>query len=225
MIGAGAFQQTALETITIPASVEKIGWHVFTVAKRLANVTFEKGSKLKSIEYGTFTGAIALETIEIPPSVKTIDPRAFSGATNLKQVTFLPGSNISLIGESAFADTNLKLVVMGKPALDKLTDLNDAARQPLHFGDGNTFYGKAGVSITSMAQQVDALVDVARERGVPVGPARLAASFLTGLTPKKIPTSPKGGRKRATRKGGRKAAASKKKKASRRRKTSRRKAR
>jgi hypothetical protein len=146
----------------------------------------------------------------------SIDPRAFSGATNLKQVTFLPGSNISLIGESAFADTNLKLVVMGKPALDKL---NTTAVPKLRFGDGNTFYGANNVSITSMADQAYSFLNVARQPGsaqLPPDAARLAASFVTGLTPKR----PKGGRKRATRKGGRKAAVSKKK-ASRRRKTSR----
>ena len=230
MIGAGAFQRTSLQTITIPASVEKMGWNVFNGAKKLTNVTFEKGSHLKSIEFAAFGGATALETIDIPPYVTTIGPGAFSGATNLKQVTFLPGSNISLIEESAFADTSLKLVVMGKPALDKLTDVNNAARQPLHFGDGNRFYGADNVNITSMTKQADAFFNVARQRGVPLDAARLSASFLIGrkpeeLNPKKNPASQKGGRKRTTRKGGRKAAASKKKKASRRRKTSRRKVR
>jgi hypothetical protein len=145
MIGASAFQQTALRTITIPASVEQMGWRVFTGAKQLANVMFEKGSQLKSIEYGTFADATALKTIDIPPSVTNIDERAFSGATNLEKVTFLPVSNLNRIGDDAFADTSLKLVVMGKPALGRLNDaidLNDAAAQPIHFGDGNTFYGK-----------------------------------------------------------------------------------
>jgi hypothetical protein len=191
-----------------------MGWHVFTGAKRLANVTFEKGSNLKSIEYAMFTGAIALETIEIPPSVTSIDPRAFSGAKNLKQVTFLPGSKVNSIGESAFADTNLQIVVMGEPALNRL---NAAAGAQLHFGDGNTFYGANNVAITSMTKQADAFFNVARQRGVPLDAARLSASFLTGQTPK---AGPKGGRKRATRKGGRRR--STKKKASRRRKKTRR---
>jgi hypothetical protein len=115
---------------------------------------------------------------------------------------------------------------MGKPALDRLNataDLNDPARQPLRFGDGNTFYGKAGVSITSMAGQADALFNVARNRGLPRDTARLSASFLTGLKPEKTKTSQEGGRKWATRKGGRKRGT--KKRASRRGKTSSRKAR
>jgi hypothetical protein len=243
MIGAGAFQHTSLQTIAIPASVEKMGWNVFAGAENLKQVTFETGSHLKSIEFAAFSGATALETIDIPPSVTTIGPaafsgataletinippsvtnideRAFSGATNLKQVTFLPGSNISLIEESVFADTNLKLVVMGKPVLDKLntTIINNNAK--LRFGDGNTFYGADNVSITSRADQAYSFLNVARQRGVPLDAARLSASFLTGQTPK---AGPKGGRKRATRKGGRRR--STKKKAPRRRKTSRRKAR
>lgn len=222
MIGAGAFQQTALQTITIPASVEKMGWHVFTGAKRLTNVTFEKGSHLKSIEYATLTDATALEMIEIPPSVTSIGPRAFSGATNLKQVTFLQGSTLNIIGESAFADTKLTLVVMGEPALNRLNAAIIDNNAKLHFGDGNRFYGANNVAITSMTKQADTFFNVAKQRGVPLDAARLSASFLTGQTPK---AGPKGGRKRATRKGGRRSAASKKKKASRRRKTTRRKAR
>jgi hypothetical protein len=187
----------------------------------LANVTFEKGSKLKSIEYGTFTGAIALKTIDIPPSVTSIDPRAFSGATNLERVTFLPVSKINKIGESAFADTNLKLVVMGEPVLKSLNAAIIDNNVKLRFGEGNTFYGANNVAITSMTKQADKFFNVAKQRGVPLDAARLSASFLTGRTPK---AGPKGGRKRATRKGGRRSAASKKK-MSRRRKTTRRKAR
>jgi hypothetical protein len=111
---------------------------------------------------------------------------------------------------------------MGKPALDKLNAaiINNNAK--LRFGDGNTFYGADNVSITSMADQAYSFLNVARQPGsaqLPPDAARLAASFVTGLTPKR----PKGGRKRTTRKGGRKA--STKKRAPRRRKISRRKAR
>jgi hypothetical protein len=126
-----------------------------------------------------------------------------------------------MIGESAFADTKLTLVVMGEPALNRLNAAIIDNNAKLHFGDGNRFYGANNVAITSMTKQSDALFNVAKQRGVPLDAARLSASFLTGRTPK---AGPKGGRKRATRKGGRKSTASKKR-APRRRKTSRRKAR
>lgn len=83
----GAFLDCkSLTTIEIPASVESLG--TAFKGSSLRTITFEKGSKLKSITGGyqnkdNYSGALsdckALTFIEIPASVETIEIAAFDG--------------------------------------------------------------------------------------------------------------------------------------------------
>ena len=103
----GAFSDcTALTSIEIPASVETIEKVAFSGCSKLATVTFEKGSQLKSIgggkSLGAFMDCTALTSIEIPASVETIEAAAFSGCSSLKTVIFEKGSNLKTIGNAAF---------------------------------------------------------------------------------------------------------------------------
>ena len=103
----GAFSDcTALTSIEIPASVETIEKVAFSGCSKLATVTFEKGSQLKSIgggkSLGAFMDCTALTSIEIPASVETIEAAAFSGCSSLKTVIFEKGSNLKTIGKAAF---------------------------------------------------------------------------------------------------------------------------
>ncbi len=97
-IGICAFSDcTSLTSIEIPASVETIEWYAFSYCTSLKTVTFEKGSKLKMIQYNTFRDCTSLTTIEIPASVETIERGAFSGCTSLQTVTFEKGSQLKTI--------------------------------------------------------------------------------------------------------------------------------
>lgn len=101
----GAFLDCkSLTTIEIPASVESLG----TAFKdsSLRTITFEKGSKLKSISGGyqnkdNYSGALsdckALTFIEIPASVETIEIAAFSFCSSLEMITFEKGSKLESI--------------------------------------------------------------------------------------------------------------------------------
>ncbi|WP_410263479.1 leucine-rich repeat domain-containing protein, partial [Alistipes putredinis] len=102
----GAFSYcTALTSIEIPASVETIGASAFKGCSKLATVTFEKESQLKTIGggysepnyYGVFSDCTALTSIEIPASVETIEAAAFSGCSSLATVTFENGSQLKTI--------------------------------------------------------------------------------------------------------------------------------
>ena len=103
----GAFSYcTALTSIEIPASVETIGASAFKGCSKLATVTFEKESQLKTIGggysepnyYGVFSDCTALTSIEIPASVETIEAAAFQQCSSLATVTFENGSQLKTIG-------------------------------------------------------------------------------------------------------------------------------
>lgn len=101
----GAFLDCkSLTTIEIPASVESLG--TAFKGSSLRTITFEKGSKLKSITGGyqnkdNYSGALsdckALTFIEIPASVETIEIAAFHYCSSLEMITFEKGSKLESI--------------------------------------------------------------------------------------------------------------------------------
>ena len=110
----GAFADcTALTSIEIPASVETIEAAAFKRCSKLATVTFEKGSQLKTIGggyyyhyyYGVFSDCTALKSIEIPASVETIEAAAFKGCSSLATVTFEKGSQLKTIGGGYYSSS------------------------------------------------------------------------------------------------------------------------
>ena len=114
----GAFSNcVALTSIEIPASVETIGKTAFMMCSSLATVTFEKGSRLKTIggEYrenikyqfhlGAFFGC-SLTSIEIPASVETIGSCAFDHS-GLETVDMSVCTQVKTIGRFAFGSIEL----------------------------------------------------------------------------------------------------------------------
>ena len=102
----GAFSDcTALTSIEIPASVETIGNTAFSDCSSLATVTFEKGSRLKTIGNNAYYRCTSLTSIEIPASVETIEATAFKRCSKLTTVTFEKGSQLKIIGGGF--DTNV----------------------------------------------------------------------------------------------------------------------
>ena len=93
---SGAFSDcTALTSIEIPASVETIEAAAFRGCSKLATVTFEKASQLKTIS--TAFSFCPITSIEIPASVETIEAAAFKGCSSLATVTFEKGSQLKTI--------------------------------------------------------------------------------------------------------------------------------
>ena len=122
---------TALTAIEIPASVETIGVSAFSSCSSLATVTFEKGSRLKTIngdaDSGAFANCTALTAIEIPASVETIGESAFQGCSNLTTVTFEKGSQLKTIGGGYYSFSSYHYYYGAFYELEKLMTVDMSA--------------------------------------------------------------------------------------------------
>lgn len=116
-IGAWAFEDTNITSLTIPGSVTAIGDHGVDGNRYLTELTLQPG--LKSIGKEAFSYSKRLTTVTIPDGVTTIGAGAFASCvgwlpktetdTGLTTVT-IPGS-VTSIGENAFADCTLLTTV------------------------------------------------------------------------------------------------------------------
>ncbi|MBR1988642.1 MAG: leucine-rich repeat protein [Clostridia bacterium] len=111
-IANDAFYRCGITSITIPASVTRIGIRAFQFCNNLNSVIFEEGSKLENLESYVFSGCASLRTINlpsldylpegifmasgiesftIPETVRTIGPDAFAGCSNLSSIVIPEG--------------------------------------------------------------------------------------------------------------------------------------
>ena len=97
-IGDNAAAGAAITSLTLPASVERIGDGAFTFCEQLQTVTF-LGS-VKEIGGEAFSGCLSLTGVTIPEGVKTIRAYALAFCTGLRSVT-IPKS-VTTIEWSAF---------------------------------------------------------------------------------------------------------------------------
>ncbi|MBQ2898766.1 MAG: leucine-rich repeat protein [Oscillospiraceae bacterium] len=98
-IGENAFSRKHIKTVSMPDSVEVIGWNAFESCRYLEKVSFS--DNLKEILPNAFGNCQALESVSLPNSLKKIDICAFSGCFNIKEL-ILPEHDFE-IGESAFS--------------------------------------------------------------------------------------------------------------------------
>ena len=109
-IKTDAFSIAAVETVTIPASVETIGEQAFSFNANLETVTFEEGSKLKSIGAGAFLGNKEEIFIDIDengiPSFDYVYTHQLS-SINLEECT-----QLETIGDYAFGISNLSKIII-----------------------------------------------------------------------------------------------------------------
>jgi hypothetical protein len=76
--GMGAFQNSGITSVTIPASVTTIMYGAFWDSSNLASVTFAPNSNLATIEHFAFAGTQKLKSITLSSSLNMISSVAFS---------------------------------------------------------------------------------------------------------------------------------------------------
>lgn len=106
VIGDRAFAETGSDlALTIPASVESIGFEAFagSYSDGIVSVAFESGSVLKSIGAYAFADT-KITTITIPASVETIGAAAFKNSS-LAELKFEEGEAPLVFGETYDSDS------------------------------------------------------------------------------------------------------------------------
>ena len=96
------FYNTSVTSVSIPATVKKIGNNAFQNCSNLTSLTFEGESQLEQIGHGAFYNTV-LTTIDIPASVTSIGTFAFVDNTALQQV-YMHCDNPSGYSFDAFRD-------------------------------------------------------------------------------------------------------------------------
>ncbi len=112
-IAEGAFADvTGITSVTIPATVKKIGNRAFYKCIDLAEVKGTRdtdlNSSLTSIGAQTFEGCTALRTLILPVAMKNIPARTYYGC-ELVENLLIP-AQVETIGDEAFAATAVKSV-------------------------------------------------------------------------------------------------------------------
>ena len=124
--GNALYNDTKINSLSLPSSIERVKSGAFWKARNLKNVTFaDKGKGLKTIGMYAFADCSSLESIDLSnSSITEIPENAFSNCTSLKTVK-LP-STVTKIADDAFADckkleeiqglSNCKISEIGKDA-------------------------------------------------------------------------------------------------------------
>ena len=112
-IGYEAFyEDTSLESITIPDSVTSIGIDAFNCCFSLESVSLGNGVTL--IRTSAFYGCVSLENITFPEGITAIGDYAFSVCRTLESITIPNG--VASIGFEAFSDCRSLAAFYGKYA-------------------------------------------------------------------------------------------------------------
>ena len=126
-IGENAlYNDTKINSLSLPSSIERVKRGAFWKASNLKNVTFaDKGKGLKTIGMYAFADCSSLESIDLSnSSITEIPENAFSNCTSLKTVKLPP--TVTKIADDAFANckkleeiqglSNCKISEIGKDA-------------------------------------------------------------------------------------------------------------
>ncbi|EAY10969.1 surface antigen BspA-like [Trichomonas vaginalis G3] len=81
-----AFENSAIESISLPSSIKTIQVNAFSGCSQLKSVKFSKFIDLKVFGGGIFKSCTSLPTIEIPASVTTFDPSSVGYCSSLTSI-------------------------------------------------------------------------------------------------------------------------------------------
>ncbi|MDO4864728.1 MAG: leucine-rich repeat protein [Ruminococcus sp.] len=108
-IGVAGFAESRLKSITLPSSINTIGRHSFSFCSFLEEIDMSATS-IEYVDIMSFISDVSLTSVKFSDSTVDIGLAAFFGCSKLAEVELPP--NIAYIGQSAFAGTALKQVLI-----------------------------------------------------------------------------------------------------------------
>ncbi len=154
-IGQGAFETTAITSVIIPDSIEKLSIELFHDCRELVHVILPK--YLKSIDKHCFLYCCKMETLIIPEGTQSIGVNAFISCHSLRNIK-LPStletigrgafwecrklkeihipSSVSLIGDFAFWHSGLTDIYMEATEPIQITDIFGKCTPIIHVPQG-----------------------------------------------------------------------------------------
>ena len=106
-IGENAFQNAALSSITIPATVKTIGGYVFMNCQNLKSIDL---SSIENFGSCILSGCTALTSIKLPSTMQSIPDGLLEGCSNITSFTFPSG--VTRIASSAFSGTGITSIII-----------------------------------------------------------------------------------------------------------------
>ena len=103
VLGDGAFFNSGLTELTLPASIEKIAINAFGKCKNLKTLVVKEG--VEHIPSYLFKNCTALTSVTLPEGVKTIGEEAFCGCTALDGGQLSLPDSLQTIGNKAFKES------------------------------------------------------------------------------------------------------------------------
>lgn len=135
-------------TLTIPASVERIGSSAFHGATGITGVTFAADSSLTQINALAFEDATGLVgALRIPNKVTTIGAQAFRGTSGLTNLTL--GNSVEAIGAGAFRGASSLSGLLEIPG--SVTEIGDLAFMGVTQLTTIRFYGERPTTLGTTA--------------------------------------------------------------------------
>lgn len=129
-IGHGAFERSAVTSVTIPDSVTAILDRAFANCSQLTNISIP--NSVTSIGFSAFEHCTSLKSITLPSSLSTIQSYAFYNCGNLETIR-IPVS-VTFIGVYAFDGCPSSMTVTysgSKTQWDKITGTDELPNNPL----------------------------------------------------------------------------------------------
>ena len=167
----GTFAGSAIERITIPASVTEIAGAsstkgVFAGCTNLVSVSFAEGSKCALIGDRAFSGCTALREFTVPVTVSTLGEAAFENCTSLVSVV-IPAGTTQLGGSLFISCTSLTDVTLNSKTTElpgwmfaNCSSLTEIVLPGSVSAIGNNCFTNTNIEAFRVAENSTALVEV-----------------------------------------------------------------
>ena len=159
-VGDAAFIGTAIEELTVPATLTEAGLETFSWNGAMKKVTFEEGCT--KVFDTMFHGNENLSEVFLPYTISEIQPRAFESCKSLTRITIPQG--VEKIGEQAFnlcdALTEVTVETPAPPVLDGSEAISNRANATLNVPYGTRadyeaaeYWNEFGMIVNVLAEE------------------------------------------------------------------------